>query len=482
MSVITRRLNNMVGSSSGSSRVKSKKAAAFACSECGWQGIKWVGQCPECQSWGTVQETAQQTRVTPITSVITPAQPIGEVDAEYAEARTTGIAEFDRVLGGGIVPGSVILMAGEPGVGKSTLLLDTAAQFARTLKTDAPHSPVLYVTAEESAAQVRMRADRISALSDNLLLVAENDLGRVLGHIEETSPSLLILDSVQTISSESIDGSPGGVSQVREVASSVIRAAKDKDIATIIVGHVTKDGSIAGPRTLEHLVDVVCQFEGERDSRLRLLRAVKNRFGPTDEVGCFDLDETGITGLADPSGLFLSRQSHPVSGTCVTVTLEGNRPLVAEIQSLVVSSNLPSPKRVTSGLDSSRLSMLIAVLQRRARLGLGNHDCYISTVGGATLREPATDLAAALAIASAAKDISLPTSIVACGEVGLAGEVRAVTGLSRRIAEASRLGFSRAIIPVSGSENITAPAGFALTRVHHVSEALQPLLSEQKKP
>ncbi len=392
------------------------------------------------------------------------ARPIAEVDADPAQSWPTGVAELDRVLGGGLVGGSVVLLAGEPGVGKSTLLLDVASRAAAHART------VLYVTGEESAAQVRLRAERIGALRPRLLLAAETDLASVLGHVEACSPDLLVLDSVQTVVSDAIDSSAGGVSQVREVAASLIRVAKARGMATVLVGHVTKDGTIAGPRALEHLVDVVCQFEGERGSRLRLLRATKNRYGATDEVGCFDLSDSGIVGLADPSGLFLSRHDTPVPGTAVTVTLEGQRPLVAEVQALAAASALSNPRRATSGLESSRVAMVLAVLDKRAGVHLGSCDVYVATVGGVRLAEPAADLAVALAVASSHHDVPLLASTVVLGEVGLAGEVRRVTGVRRRLAEAARLGFSTAIIP-SGTDE-TAPDGMVVHEVADVVTAL----------
>ncbi|HET8614808.1 MAG TPA: DNA repair protein RadA [Actinomycetales bacterium] len=430
-------------SSSSSARSSRKTAVpSFRCTECGWAASKWVGRCGECQAWGTVSESGgAPVRTTSAGPVSAPAVPIGEVDADRAHARPTGVGEFDRVLGGGLVPGAVVLVAGEPGIGKSTLLLDVCGKAGRDGRR------VLYVTGEESAAQVRLRAERIEAMARTLYLAAETDLGAVLAHIEQVQPDLVVVDSVQTIGSAQVDGAAGNVAQVREVAATLIQAAKSRGIATLLVGHVTKDGAIAGPRVLEHLVDVVVQFEGERHSRLRLVRAVKNRYGPTDEVGCFDLSDVGIVGLADPSGLFLSRRDDPVPGTCVTVTLEGRRPLLTEVQALVAATTLPSPRRTTSGLDSSRVAMLMAVLQRRAGLPLQSFDTYVSTVGGVRVTEPAADLAIALAVASAGQERPVPPNLVAVGEVGLAGEIRPVTGVPRRLAEAARLGFDTAIVP-----------------------------------
>ena len=418
-----------------------------------------------------------------------PARPIGEISVEAARATPTGVSEFDRVLGGGIVPGAVVLLAGEPGVGKSTLLLAVASNVAaggsdlptvRPAGERAPAEParpapvprrVLYVTGEESAGQVRLRAERVGALAPGLLLAAETDLATVLGHIEATEPDLLVVDSVQTVASAQVEGAPGGVSQVREVAASLIAAAKARDLPVILVGHVTKDGSVAGPRTLEHLVDVVCQFEGDRHSRLRLVRAVKNRYGPTDEVGCFDLTENGIVGLADPSGLFLSHTGAGVPGTCVTVTLEGRRPLALEIQSLVVPSSLTNPRRTTSGVDSSRLAMILAVMHRHAGVRLVDQDVYASTVGGAKVTEPAADLSIALAVLSAREDEALPQGTVAFGEVGLAGDIRPVAGLDRRLAEAARLGFTRAVVPRGSFPRPVE--GMTIHPARHLGEAVE---------
>jgi DNA repair protein RadA/Sms len=470
-----------------------KSTAGFRCTECGWQTPKWVGRCGECQAWGTVEETAVPRLVRAGIRaaayggagaagggrlgggpVSTPAVPIGKVDAAQAAARPTGLDELDRVLGGGLVPGVVLLLAGEPGVGKSTLLLEAGAMMAA-------NGPVLYITGEESAAQVRLRADRIGAVSENLFLAAETDLDAIVTHVDSVRPRLLIIDSVQTIAVDGVDGVPGGVTQVREVAAALTAVAKDQAMATILVGHVTKDGSVAGPRTLEHLVDVVLHFEGDRHSRLRMVRAVKNRYGPTDEVGCFDLGEYGMIGLADPSGLFLSRHREPVPGTCVTVTLEGRRPLLAEVQALVCPSALEVPRRVTSGLDASRVGMVLAVLQRRAEVKLGKQDVYAATVGGVRLTEPSVDLAVALALASSLANLSVPQGVIAVGEVGLAGEVRNVTGVPRRVAEAERMGFRRAIVPV-GSDATTSGAGgssgIEVVEVEDVREALRAALRD----
>lgn len=382
----------------------------------------------------------------------------------------TTIGELDRVLGEGLVPGAVVLLAGEPGVGKSTLLLDVAAKWADAGRT------TLYISGEESASQVKLRAQRTGTVVDSLYLASESDLAMVLGHIEQLSPSLVVIDSVQTISTADGDGVPGGPSQVREVTGALARVAKRDNIAMVIVGHVTKDGSIAGPRTMEHLVDVVLTFEGDRHSGFRMVRATKNRFGPADEVGCFEMDESGIVEIPDASGLFTSSHEEPTPGTCVTVTLEGRRPLLAEVQALVAqTTNDKSPRRTTHGLDSSRMAMVLAVLERRARLPLAANDVYVSTVGGARVSDPSVDLAVAIAVASAALDRPHPRRIIALGEVGLAGDLRRVAGVERRLAEAARLGFELAVVP-KGSRDVTVKVpklgGLRVVEVPTLADAL----------
>jgi DNA repair protein RadA/Sms len=411
--------------------------AGYRCAQCGWRTVKWVGRCPECQGWGTVQEAEPTAgRVQPVTvPAARQARPISEVSLDPVARRRTGEGEFDRVLGGGVVPGSVILLSGEPGVGKSTLLLAVASHVA------AMGARVLYVSAEESLGQVRMRAERTGALSPNLWLSAETDLAVVLGQIDQVEPQLVIVDSVQAVSTADATGIAGGPGQVREVAASLTRVAKERNLPVLLVGHVTKDGQIAGPRVLEHLVDVVCQFEGDRTTALRFIRAVKNRFGPTDEVGCFEMSGDGIVGVPDPSGLFLSRSIDAEPGTCVTLALEGRRAIPVEVQALVVPSTAPNPRLVVNGVDSARVAMLMAVLLRHGGIALGGKDVYVSTVGGLRLTEPAVDLAIALALASAVTERPIRSDIAVCGEISLAGEIRPVMQAARREAEAKRLGF-----------------------------------------
>ncbi|GAA2607060.1 DNA repair protein RadA [Actinomadura fulvescens] len=505
---------------------KAKTAkASYRCSECGWQTSKWVGRCGECQAWGTVTDagSATPTRVVSAGPVSSPAKPIGQVDVRSAQSKPTGLDELDRVLGGGLVPGSVVLLAGEPGIGKSTLLLEVAALASQSPvprqraddasghtpalaadrtpvpaagRTPAPaagrtpvlaagRTPVLYVTGEESAEQVRLRADRVGAVTDDLYLAAETELSAVLGHVDAVEPKLMVVDSIQTIGTSEVDGAPGGVTQIREVTANLIRVAKERGVTVVLVGHVTKEGAIAGPRLLEHLVDVVLYFEGDRHSRLRMIRAVKNRYGPTDELGCFDLSELGIVGLPDPSGLFLTRREEPVPGTCVTVTLEGRRPLVAEVQALVAKSQLPSPRRATSGLDTSRVAMVLAVLAQRCKISMHEQDVYVSTVGGVRLTETSVDLALALAVAGSTAEQALSGSLIGLGEVGLAGEVRVVPGVQRRLAEAARLGFKHAIVPRGSLElgdgsplkkadpQLTSHEGMKVMEVDDLQQALR---------
>ncbi|MDC0911566.1 DNA repair protein RadA [Aquiluna sp.] len=433
-----------------------KTKSEYRCSECGWSTAKWVGQCSSCQAWGTVSETTSVTKAKPAQiSSARAARPITDIEVSGEGHYPTGVQEFDRVLGGGLVPGAVVLLSGEPGVGKSTLLLEVAARLAKAGKK------VLYVSAEESASQVKLRATRTSALSENLFLATETDLSSVLGQIDQVDPELIIVDSVQTVSSLDLDGVAGMPAQVREVASNLIRVAKESSTPLVLVGHVTKDGSIAGPRTLEHLVDVVCHFEGDRQTSLRFIRTLKNRFGPTDEVGCFEMSGEGIIEVPDPSALFVSEQQTNVSGTCITITVEGRRALRAEIQALVVKSSSPQPRRVTNGVDSARVAMLLAVLERRAGLSLSDRDVYVSTVGGMKITEPAADLAIAIAIASAVKDKPAKQSLAAFGEISLSGEIRGVTNPALRQSEAKRLGHTKVID--SSSSQLAAAIAAALS-------------------
>ncbi|MCZ4562789.1 DNA repair protein RadA [Rhodococcus sp. IEGM 1401] len=455
-----------------------KLKSSYRCSACRHSVSKWVGRCPECGDWGSMEEV--QATAAPLATRAgasslrsgggamipsTPAAALTTISSATSQANTTGIDEFDRVLGGGLVPGSVVLLAGEPGVGKSTLLLEVVHRWARS----APDRRALYVTGEESAGQVRLRADRTGAVHERVFLAAESDLATVFGHVEQVKPSLLIVDSVQTMLAADVDGVIGGVTQVRAITSALTTLAKTTGVAVLLVGHVTKDGAVAGPRSLEHLVDVVLNFEGDKHSTLRMIRGVKNRFGASDEVGCFELRETGIVGISDPSGLFLHHRNDAVPGTAVTVTMDGKRPLLAELQALIVDTTMPSPRRAVSGLDHARVAMILAVLERRCGVKVSKAEVYAATVGGMRTSEPSADLALAAAVASAVRDQPLPAGMVILGEVGLAGEVRRVAGLGRRLAEAARLGFNYAIVPEDAGP---IPDGIKVKTVTNVGEAL----------
>ncbi|MFV8396031.1 DNA repair protein RadA [Corynebacterium hindlerae] len=445
-----------------------KERSIHVCSACNYSSPKWLGRCPECGSWGTLElETAAAPiRANgPVTSLTptSPALPISQISASKSEAVSTGIGELDRVLGTGIIPGSVVLLAGEPGVGKSTLLLEVAAGWARQGRT------ALYVTAEESAGQVRLRAERTGALLDSLYLASESNLDVVFGHVEQLSPSLLIVDSVQTMSAPGVEGVSGGVAQSRAVTAALTTLAKTKGIPVLLVGHVTKDGNVAGPRVLEHLVDVVLNFEGDRHSSLRMLRGIKNRFGATDEVGCFEQQSDGIHEVADPSGLFLSHREATPDGTAVTVAMDGVRPILAEVQALLVKSPAKNPRRAVTGLDATRVPMVLAVLAAKAGYDTTDKDVYVATVGGMKIGEPASDLAIALAAVSALKSVPLPPKTVAIGEVGLAGEIRRVPNLKRRLQEAARLGYTRAIVP--DGERLSVP-GIKVTYASDITTAI----------
>lgn len=451
-----------------------KERSRYRCSECHHGTAKWVGRCAECGTWGTVDEVTALAAVvgSPARRAVapsSPAVPITLIDPGRTRHFRTGVGELDRVLGGGLVPGSVTLLAGDPGVGKSTLLLEVAHRWAQAGRRS------LYLSGEESAGQIRMRAQRIGCTHDQLYLAAESDLSTALGHIEQVQPGLVVVDSVQTMSSTEADGVAGGVTQVRIVTTaltSYAKASSSPAVAMILVGHVTKDGAIAGPRSLEHLVDVVLHFEGERTSSLRMVRGVKNRFGAADEVGCFVLHDDGIEGVADPSGLFRDQRPKPVPGTAITVTLDGKRPLIGEVQALIGAVASGTPRRAVSGIDSSRAAMITAVLDKHAELGIGGHDIYLSTVGGMRLTDPSADLAVAVAIASSKMNLPLPPAVVTIGEVGLAGDLRRVTGMDRRLAEAARLGFTTAVVPPGVT---SLPAGLRAVPADNIGSALRVL-------
>ena len=439
------------------------------CTECGTGAPRWSGRCNGCGEWNTLVEEVEEARSSSVSSPAVRGHkgeqpvPILEVDAAEFSARPTGIGELDRVLGGGFVPGSVTLVGGEPGIGKSTLLLQTLGALAAT------GARGLLVSAEESKQQVRLRAERLGTLDPRILLLSETSLPDVIAAIESTSPDYVVIDSIQTVFDPELSSAPGSVAQVRECAHQLVQLAKQRAMATVLVGHVTKEGALAGPRVLEHIVDTVLGFEGDRHHALRMLRAAKHRFGSTEELGLFEMTEQGLCGVPDPSGLFLGDRTTNVPGSVIVPAMEGHRPLLVEVQALVAPSSLAMPRRSAQGLDQGRLSLLLAVLERRVGLTFSGADVYVSAVGGVRINEPGADLAVALALASAMTGTALPPQLVACGEIGLGGELRQVGHTTRRLAEAARLGFDEAIVPTSAPD---APAGLRLHRVGSLGEAI----------
>ncbi|HEX2040574.1 MAG TPA: DNA repair protein RadA [Acidimicrobiales bacterium] len=437
-----------------------KLRTVHRCTECGGASPRWSGRCGSCGAWNSLVEEVEEARPAGVASRSGPADrpvPLHEVDLQQWSLRPTGIHELDRVLGGGLVPGSVTLLGGEPGIGKSTLLLQAVSSLAQR------GARCLVVSAEESKQQVRVRADRLGVREPTVWLASETSLPHIVAAVGEVVPDVLVVDSVQTIHDPELGSTPGSVVQVRECAQQLVRVAKERGTATVLVGHVTKDGALAGPRALEHVVDTVLSFEGDRHHALRLLRAVKHRFGPTGELGLFEMAETGLVGVPDPSGLLLGDRcvgldGSAAPGSVVVPAMEGNRPLLVELQALVARTSLPQPRRSAQGLDAGRLALLVAVLERRVGLSLVGADVYASAVGGVRVVEPAADLALGLALASALADVPVPPGVVACGEVGLAGEVRQSAHTPRRLAEAARLGFGRAVVPVSTPDSACPPA------------------------
>ncbi len=431
----------------------SRTKIMFVCQQCGHESTRWVGRCPGCGEWNSLVEFAERATPSnrPANGNANLPQPLMKVSNGDFARLVTGMDELDRVLGGGIVPGSVVLVGGDPGIGKSTLLLQVSSIIAEK------YGPVLYISGEESVRQIRMRADRLGVTTDRLLALAESDLGQVLQHIDGTGPALVVVDSIQTMYSPDIPSTSGSVSQVRECAVALLQAAKSSGVPVFLVGHVTKEGSVAGPRVLEHIVDAVLYLEGERFHSYRLLRGAKNRFGSTNEVGVFEMRSEGMVEVPNPSEVFLAERQPDASGSIVAVTMEGTRPLLVEVQALVSSSALSLPRRSANGLDVPRLLLLTAVLSKRAGMPLSNQDIYINVVGGLKVNEPAGDLGVALAIASSLRDQALPADMVAIGEVGLSGELRRVPHLDRRLAEAEKLGFRRALVP--GARHLPSRVG-----------------------
>lgn len=437
------------------------KGSVFFCGECGYESTKWLGKCPACGSWNTMLEQKKISSVPSINNLAyAHAIPLADVTTTASGRVSSGIGELDRVLGGGIVPGSVTLLGGDPGIGKSTLLMQTAAELTK-------QGTVLYVTGEESASQLKLRAERLGVGGD-MLILAENDLSAIESEVDRVKPAYVMIDSIQTMYSADCSGTNGSISQIREATSLITRMAKRTGAATFIVGHVTKDGAIAGPRILEHMVDTVLYFEGDRQDSFRLLRSVKNRFGSTDEIGVFEMRSTGMAEISDPSTLFITGTDLP--GCAVTCAMEGTRPMMVEVQALLSASPFSNPRRMAAGLDNNRLVLLLAVLEKKAGLRFYDKDVYTNVVGGIRLDERAGDLAVAMCIAGAGADIALPPRTAILGELSLTGEVRPVNRLDKRIQECARLGFSHIVVP--NSDTLPKIDGLNYTRVKNIREAL----------
>ena len=437
------------------------KGSVFFCGECGYESTKWLGKCPACGSWNTMLEQKKISSAPSINNLTyAHAIPLADVTTTASGRVSSGIGELDRVLGGGIVPGSVTLLGGDPGIGKSTLLMQTAAELTK-------QGTVLYVTGEESASQLKLRAERLGVGGD-MLILAENDLSAIESEVDRVKPAYVMIDSIQTMYSADCSGTNGSISQIREATSLITRMAKRTGAATFIVGHVTKDGAIAGPRILEHMVDTVLYFEGDRQDSFRLLRSVKNRFGSTDEIGVFEMRSTGMAEISDPSTLFITGADLP--GCAVTCAMEGTRPMMVEVQALLSTSPFSNPRRMAAGLDNNRLVLLLAVLEKKAGLRFYDKDVYTNVVGGIRLDERAGDLAVAMCIAGAGADIALPPRTAILGELSLTGEVRPVNRLDKRIQECARLGFSHIVVP--NSDTLPRVDGLKYTRVKNIREAL----------
>lgn len=465
---------------------KDKLKSVFVCTDCGEVSPRWMGRCPSCGAWNTMVEDVVATepkvskaaksslsaRVPGVTSLV--AQNLDEISTTEEKSRIiTGIGELDRVLGGGIVLGSVVLLGGEPGAGKSTLLLQLCGAIS------ASHN-VLYITGEESTRQIKLRANRLQVHQQNVLLAAETDIDEICGLIEQTKPDLAVIDSIQTMHCNDVSSSSGSVSQVKECTARLLAVAKSQEIPTFIVGHVNKDGAIAGPKVMEHIVDTVLYFEGDKTLPYRVLRAVKNRYGSTNEIGMFDMTGSGLVEIANPSQQLLDGRPMGISGNCVACTMEGTRPILSEIQALVTKSGLTNPRRTASGFDYNRANLLLAVLEKRAGFFFGNLDVYINIVGGLRLDETACDLAVCLAIVSSLMDKPIGDKTIAVGEVGLAGEVRSVTHLESRLREAQRIGFERAIVPSQGLSQIDPMdfPGLQLIGVRYLRGAIEAIKGE----
>ena len=445
------------------------KNTVFFCQECGYESSKWVGQCPACKAWNTMVEEIVDKKSSVTHRQITEVQvaKLNDVQSSSEKRMDTHIEELNRVLGGGIVPGSLVLVGGDPGIGKSTLLLQTCKSLSDQ------KIAVLYISGEESLQQIKMRADRIGIFSDEMTLLCETNLDLIQGVIEERKPQVVVIDSIQTMFRENVNSAPGSVSQVREATSVLMRLAKEQGIAIFVVGHVTKEGTVAGPRVLEHMVDTVLYFEGDRYASYRILRAVKNRFGSTNEIGVFEMCQSGLREVPNPSEYMLDGKPKNASGSIVVCTMEGTRPLLVEIQALVCHSAFGMPRRTAAGVDYNRVNLLMAVLEKNVGVRLADQDAYINIAGGMKVSEPATDLGLILAIISSFRNRPIAEDMICFGEVGLSGEVRSVNMVEQRIAEAHKLGFKQCILPKVCMKNIQKPDGMLLKGVENVREALE---------
>ncbi len=445
-----------------------KAKTSYICTECGSEATKWYGRCPQCGAWNTMEELVQRTPAAGRNGQApsATAQKITDIQPDKKCRIHTGLKELDRVLGGGVVRGGLMLIGGDPGIGKSTLLLQICAYLGEKHR-------VLYVSGEESEGQIKLRADRLGVLNDNLYLLCENDLDAILQCVQDERPDILIIDSIQTMNWAQISSASGSVTQVRECTSAIMHVCKKLEIPTFIVGHVNKDGAIAGPKVMEHIVDCVLYFEGDRHSSYRLLRCVKNRYGSTNEIGVFEMGDTGLVEVENPSLLLLSGRPMNVSGSCVACTIEGTRPMLAEVQGLVSPTGFGNPRRMSTGFDYNRLSLILAVLEKRAGYFFSNLDTYVNVVGGLYLDEPAVDLPVALALISGLKDTVVPSDVIAFGEIGLTGEVRAVSNADLRIAEAARMGFKRVVLPQHNIKSISKRQDIEIIGVKTIREAYE---------
>jgi len=458
----------------GPSESMTRIITKYVCQSCGYVSPRWAGKCPNCSEWNTfVEEATSPLKVSRkpsgAASKIEPVS-LDDIEREETPRVSTRIEEFDRVLGGGIVPGSLILLGGDPGIGKSTLMMQLALQLQ--------DSVVLYITGEESTRQIKLRAERLQyASAKNILLLAETNLDLILDVIERGTPDLIVIDSIQTMYRPGLESAPGSVSQVRESTALLLRLAKTRGIPIVVIGHVTKEGVIAGPRVIEHMVDTVLQFEGEAHYSYRVLRALKNRFGSTNEIGIFEMHDSGLREVPNPSEVFLAERSFGTSGSTVVASIEGSRPILIEVQALVTSTNYGMPQRTTTGVDTRRLSLLLAVLEKRVGLGLGSHDVFVNIAGGIKIDEPAVDLGIATSITSSLRDVPVDSGSVAVGEIGLGGEIRTIGQIEKRVQEAAKLGFKRIVVPQNNMKGLKSNNGIEVIGVDRIEKAMETLLA-----